>query len=219
MIRKLLKVCWISLSLGCSATIVAHELDSDGLPKEWAVPSAERIANTECPNIQGFYNSEGQIISWTDNSPTRDKDVVSDYISVWHPRGADVSIHYFLDGNLFRGDLKNVFQLKESERGYQVLRRSENDKIEVTEFDKTRGDYYCSNGWMLFDKSHHAGSSEGGFYIVETELKATKLADGGMLYRQVIRSSRRDFLFFSRAAQYNALIYFAPIKINGVRLD
>ena len=176
------------------------------LPEEWSILSPERIESTDCPKAEGLYRTQGRLIENRGKAES-----VSGYIADWHPRGEDSAVRHFQNRQQFPLVSKESFLLRQHQEGFSVVRWANAREVQVIDFNKHRGDYWCQDGWILLAPIHRRGASEGGAYDVTSEVSIARLSNGGILYRQVLRSSRRDLLLFSKSSEAVSFFFFPKL--------
>ena len=195
-----------------NVSVFAFEEQSRFLPKEWSSYSLERFENTNCPKLEDFYGVRGQLITKENVDLTaKQPSDVSSYIADWYPRGADSDIPKMQSREKTPGVSEKVFLLRQRQDGFSVIRWMNNESVQVTEFSKARDDYLCSDGWIILAPIRKKGTTEGASYDVSSEVRLTRLANGGILYRQVMRSSRRDFLLFTKTSESVSYFFFSQL--------
>lgn len=162
-------------------------------PEEWASLLDTENKRGDCPKIEGIYKFRGASITyWRGGEESRESNASASVISDWHIRGQ--SARREESRERYPRVSPNTFEIRQTERGFYSVQdiywRSPNE-VSVTDFDMSRGDYTCRNGWIIFSKE-----GEGGIEGTSTSHKATiaitKLKDHSIMcywYSKTIRSA------------------------------
>lgn len=178
-----------------------------------SIPSTVWNQKTGCPHLSGRYSFEKgkEVLAQTGDRESVTVKNTGGYIVDWHPRGAEADIRKIIGSDTHPALNPNSFQIAEAGNSFKVIRRWNGATISTIEFDMEQGDYRCDSGWVLLPSRRTKGATEGASYDVYSEVVLTRLTDGGILYKQIYRSSRRDFLFFE-TTRNNVSFFIFPAE-------
>lgn len=194
----------------CSSVIAAEDVPgySDDL---WGPLSKHRIGRGECPYIQGRYVRMGDeyTVQNRNNSKREESSKTSDFLIYWHPRAVSSSLVQPIPSELGGKPLggEEFFVLQSSTDRIQLLREV-GGVVEAVTFERSLGDFLCTDNWIILKEGGRRAYTEGGLVDSRLIIGISSLESGALLYSRHSILDRRSLLLFSERVHTRTLIRF-----------
>jgi hypothetical protein len=196
--------------LGFSNLLFAKDLDT--YPKDWGQLSNERIAESDCPSLEGSYYEKGLVYQTIDGKEVAATPEASS--SRITPGNFLKTISNSEDIDFY---LYSFTIVQKNPEGFEVIRLGslkDTYSIVTVNLDSKIDDFSCNNGWVVYKPIVYKGGSEGYSMKSNYEAKLTKLLDGSLLFYFKEKTSRRDMLIFNQTRHTEEYIKYLPSNPN-----
>lgn len=201
--------------LGISFLVISNFLLAEELityPKDWGQLSNERIAESDCPSLEGSYYEKGLVYQTIDGKEVAATPEASSSRITPGNFLKTVSNSEDIDFYLYSFTI-----VQKNPDAFEVIRLEflkDINSIVTVNLDSKIDDFSCNNGWVVYKPMIYKGGSEGYSMKSNYEAKLTKLLDGSLLFYFKYKTSRRDMLIFNQTRNTEGYIKYLPSNPN-----
>jgi hypothetical protein len=177
------------------------------IPNGWGVPAAQRIAGSDCPSVEGLYDTESiERIRNVEHGALDDPGPNGWRMLFRHPRIMDKSVR---TETTFRNGVRAHYLriLQPSPEKLEVHRTFIDGNGVVTYyFDRGQGDFDCRDSFILLKPivTDQTG------YFSKNMSRLTRTQDGSLVYYENIETRRREMIFITTSALVHHWYRFRP---------
>lgn len=186
--------------------------DTLSYPESWGGLSGESLNGSQCPNIQGEYQNDGEPFEYVDG---KENGVVS---NGYHRESADVFFYFN------KKPSNSIKEIDSSDKKFSI-NYHDVDKLEITKYSaltKTTDNFIfslvdkefsCSNGWIILSTNKSGGYGESGKSEVINDVSLSRLKDGSLVAysKQVSKSYFSLFILYDKR-EIDDFVKFKPLE-------